>query len=143
VCFSRANDGVSGFELWQSDGTEAGTVLVRDIRSGAASSAPQQLIALGNQVVFLANDGLTDLDPWKSDGTAAGTVKIADTNITAGLAIAGPFDRRYISAIVVDPNDANVVYAAVSIRGGTVVDSSGSERERSGVYKSEDGVGRG
>jgi ELWxxDGT repeat protein len=137
--FFAANDGVSGFELWQSDGTEAGTVLVRDIRSGAASSAPQQLIALGNQVVFLANDGLTDLDPWKSDGTAAGTVKIADTNITAGLAIAGPFDRRYISAIVVDPNDANVVYAAVSIRGGTVVDSSGSERERSGVYKSEDG----
>jgi ELWxxDGT repeat protein len=137
--FFAANDGVSGFELWQSDGTETGTVLVRDIRSGAASSAPQQLIALGNQVVFLANDGLTDLDPWKSDGTAAGTVKIADTNITAGLAIAGPFDRRYISAIVVDPNDANVVYAAVSIRGGTVVDSSGSERERSGVYKSEDG----
>ncbi|MDW8221981.1 MAG: cadherin-like domain-containing protein [Gemmatales bacterium] len=137
--FFAATDGSTGLELWKSDGSTAGTVRVRDIRSGAASAAPQQLVALGNQLVFLANDGLTDLDPWKSDGTAAGTVKIADTNITSGLAISGPFDRRYISAIAVDPTDPSVVYAAVSIRGGTVTDRSGSERERSGIYKSTDG----
>ena len=28
-------DGVSGRELWKSDGTEAGTVLVKDINPGA------------------------------------------------------------------------------------------------------------
>ena len=30
----RASDGVSGAELWKTDGTEAGTVLVKDINPG-------------------------------------------------------------------------------------------------------------
>jgi len=29
--FFAANDGITGFELWKSDGTAAGTVLVKDI----------------------------------------------------------------------------------------------------------------
>jgi ELWxxDGT repeat protein len=34
--FFQANDGTNGYELWQSDGTSAGTTLVKDIRSGSA-----------------------------------------------------------------------------------------------------------
>ena len=41
--FFRATDGVTGAELWKSDGTAAGTVLVRDINPGAASSSPSFL----------------------------------------------------------------------------------------------------
>jgi ELWxxDGT repeat protein len=36
--FFTAFDGVNGAELWKSDGTAAGTVLVRDIRAGSSSS---------------------------------------------------------------------------------------------------------
>jgi ELWxxDGT repeat protein len=32
--FFTAGDGVHGRELWTSDGTEAGTVLVKDIKPG-------------------------------------------------------------------------------------------------------------
>ena len=33
-----ADDGVNGYELWRSDGTEKGTTLVKDINPGSAGS---------------------------------------------------------------------------------------------------------
>ncbi len=76
--FFRASDGVNGFELWKSDGTAAGTVLVKDINPGSRNSNPDYITELNGQVFFGANDGLTGLELWKSDGTAAGTVLVKD-----------------------------------------------------------------
>jgi ELWxxDGT repeat protein len=65
-------------ELWKSDGTSAGTVLVHDIRPGPASSDLRDLVAAGGIVFFSADDGVSGRELWKSDGTAAGTVLVAD-----------------------------------------------------------------
>jgi len=37
--YFKANDGTNGEELWKSDGTASGTVMVKDIRSGSGSSS--------------------------------------------------------------------------------------------------------
>ena len=38
-----ADDGLSGIELWKSDGTYTGTVQVKDIRAGAQGSRERRL----------------------------------------------------------------------------------------------------
>src|SRR3954451_15899264 len=38
IVFFTVNDGINGTELWKSDGTAAGTALVKDINLGAGSS---------------------------------------------------------------------------------------------------------
>ena len=40
VLFFVADNNVNGRELWKSDGTPAGTVMVKDIKQGSGSSFP-------------------------------------------------------------------------------------------------------
>jgi ELWxxDGT repeat protein len=76
--FFRANDGRSGFELWKSDGTATGTVLVKDIRPGPDSSSPLELTNANGTLLFRADDGTNGSELWKSNGTAAGTALVKD-----------------------------------------------------------------
>jgi ELWxxDGT repeat protein len=79
--FLRAFEGNAGTELWKSDGTVAGTTLVKDIVPGgtAAGSHPQRLTNVNGTLFFFAKKTLTArFDLWKSDGTANGTVLVKD-----------------------------------------------------------------
>lgn len=73
VVFAGWNGRFHGTELWASDGTAAGTRLVRDLCPGQCPSDPGSFFTLGAAVYFTARDengpGL-----WRTDGTAAGTV---------------------------------------------------------------------
>ncbi len=76
--FFTANDGVNGDELWKSDGTEDGTVIVKDINDGAGASNPSFFKVIGATLFFSATDGSNGVELWKTDGTAAGTLMVAD-----------------------------------------------------------------
>lgn len=78
VTYFVATNTAAGSELWQSDGTAAGTLLVRDIYPGAASSAPAQLTNVNGRLFFTANDGSTGRELWSSDGTEGGTQLVKD-----------------------------------------------------------------
>ena len=81
--FFRPMTGRNGDELWKSDGTAAGTVLVKDIYPGSGSSYPAYLTNVNGTLYFSADDGTNGKELWKSDGTAAGTVLVR-TSIPAG-----------------------------------------------------------
>jgi ELWxxDGT repeat protein len=81
------NDGIVGNELWVSDGTPAGTVLVKDINT-AGTSAPAGLYAYQGKIYFSANDLVAGIELFVSDGTAAGTVLVKDIN--PGFASSSP-----------------------------------------------------
>jgi ELWxxDGT repeat protein len=78
--FFLEDDSVHGIELWKTDGTAAGTALVKDICPGACWGWPRNLTVWNGAVYFGANDGVHGREPWKTDGTAAGTVLVADIN---------------------------------------------------------------
>jgi ELWxxDGT repeat protein len=60
-----------GFDLYKSDGTSGGTVLVKDFGPGQPIG---ELTAWGQEVFFLATNGQgLELVLWRSDGTDAGT----------------------------------------------------------------------
>src|SRR5262249_49900555 len=87
----------SGRELWRSDGTTAGTYIVRDSNPGTGHGiiSNSALIAYNGAVYFDgadSGDGFSGGTLWRSDGTSAGTVRIyaANTGMApAGFAVVG------------------------------------------------------
>ena len=93
--FFSAYGATHGLELWKSDGTTLGTVLVKDINNGTASGmllTQRTLTAVGDILYFVADDGTNGKELWKSDGTASGTVMVKDIH-------SGPTYPMYLTAV--------------------------------------------
>lgn len=76
--FFAAYDATHGEELWVTDGTQAGTFMVKDIFPGSTSSEVNYLTRFNDKVVFAATDGANGSELWISDGTEAGTFMVKD-----------------------------------------------------------------
>ena len=69
----------TGYELWTSDGTAAGTYLVRDIAPGDISSLPIGLTPLPNgELAFSAYSPDHGWELWRTNGTRLGTYRVTD-----------------------------------------------------------------
>ncbi|MGZ3885431.1 MAG: ELWxxDGT repeat protein, partial [Bacteroidia bacterium] len=87
MLYLSASDATNGCEVWTSDGTTAGTVLLKDINTGAASGATLATTFLSDAsgtIYFAATDGVAGLELWKTNGSAAGTMLAADINAGSG-----------------------------------------------------------
>src|SRR4029078_11195300 len=82
--FFTGNDDENGLELWTSDGTVAGTVLVKDINPGANNSELNAFTKVGNKLMFTADNGVNGNEIWTTDGTAAGTPMFSDRKPRGG-----------------------------------------------------------
>ncbi len=106
VGYFAAEDGAFGRELWRTDGTPEGTVLLKDIYSGSQGSGPDKFVVLNGSLYFTASSATGSSCLWRTDGTAAGTVQVAALSTTAiiscgsqlFLAASGPLGNElYIS----------------------------------------------
>ncbi len=64
--------------MWKTDGTSAGTVLVKDINPGSGHATPRYLTNVNGTFYFNADNITNGRELWKSDGTSAGTLLVKD-----------------------------------------------------------------
>jgi ELWxxDGT repeat protein len=78
--FFTANYNNSGRELFKTNGTVAGTMLVKNINESGSytGSSPCNFCSVGTQLFFTADDSIHSNELWKTDGTTAGTVLVKD-----------------------------------------------------------------
>ena len=135
-----------GQELWQTDGTEAGTVVSADVAPGAGSSSPRNVIAVGDHVYFTASDGQRGVELWRApapppawlaaapgaaytfDGTTL-TVTAGAVTIDADIATTSP------QAHVVVRPDATVSFAATQHLASLTLDAGAAAAVSAGGDK--------
>jgi ELWxxDGT repeat protein len=64
LLYFSADDGVHGLELWRTDGSVAGTVLVADIVPGPGDSRPTALASVGPRLLLAATTPSNGEEPW-------------------------------------------------------------------------------
>ncbi|MEQ8626455.1 T9SS type A sorting domain-containing protein [Ekhidna sp.] len=122
--FFAVSSSANGRELWKSDGTVSGTVIIKDIHTSGSGMPNQPVGLVVNDVLyFAANEGVsTGQELWKSDGTEAGTVLVKD--IYSGNNFG--FDSEYIVefdggvAFTGQDEDGEELWISDGTEGGTV-----------------------
>ena len=96
VLYFTACDGVSGVELWKSDGTTERTAMVKDIVPGSNSSSPTKLTKVDDVLFFSADDHINGFGLWRltlptlsrrcGDSNADDVIDIRDAILTLKIA---------------------------------------------------------
>jgi len=147
--FFTATDGTTGTELWKSDGTVAGTVVVKDVAGGSVEkmqsfpyeepyaelvpndSDPEELINIGGTLYFTANDGTAGRELWRSDGTATGTAMVR--NIRSGIDGSHPRSLTNVSGILYFSAHDNLYGTELWKSNGTSAGTAMVRNIRSGI----------
>ena len=111
-----------GLELWITDGTEAGTKILKDINLNGngflidkqESVRIQNFYKLNNELYFYADNGIHGMELWKTDGTETGTFMIKDINDGANASYRPALSSR---PKFIEHN--NELYFSVSDRGSS------------------------
>ena len=70
--------GSGNYELWKTDGTDDGTMMVKDLNSVDTGSYVNGLTVFGDYLYFSGRGNNYDTELWKTNGTEEGTVMVKD-----------------------------------------------------------------
>jgi ELWxxDGT repeat protein len=116
----------TGYELWRTDGTSAGTVPLPEIAPGPASAQGGPLQRAGGRAYASANDGVHGLELWAVDLTA-GVVAVDDAVVAEA---AGPTTVRFAVRLESPADRAIAVsystVAGTAVAGADFLPSSGT-----------------
>lgn len=79
----------SGYELWRTNGTAAGTSRITDINPGAGNSSPAMGCVMNGFIYFAANNGVNGFQIWRYPLSGTGSAEQV-TNIDGGAVGADP-----------------------------------------------------
>jgi ELWxxDGT repeat protein len=74
------NTKISTAQLWKTDGTDAGTTLVKDFPNASFPISYEKLQSINNTLYFQLTDPTYGTELWMSNGTETGTMMVADIN---------------------------------------------------------------
>lgn len=96
LIFFTVSDTVTGDQLWKTDGTAAGTALVKDLdpTSTQSLSLVRSFAALGSEFYFVADDKRL----YKTDGSSAGTIPVGNIRVTQQDAMLQAGNYIYLNA---------------------------------------------
>ena len=99
ITYFFADDGLNGYGLWKTDGSEEGTILVKNYHN---TMTPYQIFDFKGKVHFIVYSKESGNQLWASDGTSEGSICItADANIGVSSAtVVG--DTIYLDAGKID-----------------------------------------
>ncbi|GMU09491.1 hypothetical protein ASNO1_57450 [Corallococcus caeni] len=122
VLFTPAGMGETEFDLWRSDGTEAGTVPVKDIDPGLSSASAGSFVRAGDTIFFTARSP-QGLELWRTDGTEAGTRLVRD--LRPGLGDSTPLQLTAVGSTLYftaeDGQRARSLFKSDGTEAGTVL----------------------
>jgi ELWxxDGT repeat protein len=95
MLFFAGRDATNGRELWKTDGSSAGTAMIKDINPGPANGAEGPYFSYNDQLYFFGNTPEYGAEPWVSNGTDQGTFLLRD--IESGPEGVNPY--RYYSIV--------------------------------------------
>jgi len=102
----------TGSELWKTDGTEGGTVLVKDIFPGPSGSVRRDLFQIDGVAFFAALDPVHGVELWKSDGTEAGTVLVKDIRPGSDSSLQLPLNLDQSQSLIYTALNGNLIFLA-------------------------------
>lgn len=130
VTLFAAEDSVNGRELWKTDGTAAGTVLVKDIFPGTDSGLSNftDFVFFNDKIYFSAMNSTNDQEVWRTDGTTAGTVEISNINPDNGANY--PHSYKIVGDYLVFYFSTSIAYGGLwQINQSEVITGPGAQKQ--------------